>query len=101
MPLICCPCFTVIKKGGKNDSSVYLDLGRLQDASLIPHISVESAKGCTRFCESGVNFVIHDNRHRDGATELGELFYHLLSSSIDGDVWLDVWFSKSWLLHHF
>ena len=74
MPLINCPRFTSIKVGGKNDTSVYLDYGCLRDASPIPHIPVESAKGGTNFCESGVHLVIHDDRLRKGAAEVGELF---------------------------
>ena len=89
--LISCPCFAAIKEGGKNNSSVYLDFGCLWDVSLIPHILVELAKGCTCFCESGVHLVIHDNR--EGAAEVGELFYHLQSLSLDSDVGLDIWFS--------
>ena len=77
MPLISYLRFTTIKEGGKNDNSVYLNFGCLQDASPIPHISVESAKGCTHFCKSGVHLVIHDDR--EGAAEVGELFYHLQS----------------------
>ena len=74
MPLISCPHLTAIKEGGKNNSSLYLDFGCLQDASLIPHILVELAKGCTCFCESGVHLIIHDNRLKEGAAEVGELF---------------------------
>ena len=74
MPLISCPRFIAIKEDGKNDSSVYLDFGYLQDASPIPHIPVELAKGCTHFCEFGVHLVIHDDRLREGAGEVGELF---------------------------
>ena len=98
MLLISCPCFTVIKEGGKNDSSVYLDFGCLRDASLIPYIPVELAKGWTRFCESGVHLVLHDDRLRAGAAEVGELFRHFLSLSLDGDVGLDVWFSIFFVL---
>ena len=74
MPLISCLRFTTIKEGGKNDSTVYLDFGCLRGVSPIPHISVESAKGCSRFCKSGVHLVIHDDRLREGAVEIGELF---------------------------
>ena len=77
LALISRPCFTAIKEGGRNNSSVYLDFGCLQDATLIPHILVELAKGCTCFCESGAHLVIHDDILREGATEVGELFYHL------------------------
>ena len=90
MPLISCPRFTVIKEGGKNDSLVYRGFGCLRDASPIPHIPVKSAKSCTRFCESRVHLFIHDDRLREGAAEVGELFYHLQSLSFDGDVGLDV-----------
>ena len=95
MPLRSSPHFTAIKESGKNDSSVYLDLGGLQDASLIPHIPVESVKGCTCFCESGIHLVIHDNRLREGAAKVSEFFYHLWSLSLNGDVGLDIW-----LVHH-
>ena len=78
---------------GKNDSLVYLDFGCLWNASLIPHIPVGSAKGCTRFCESSFHLTIHDNRLREGAAELGELFYYLQLLSLDGDVGLNIWFS--------
>ena len=91
--------FTATKEGGKNDYSVYLDFGCFRNAFPIPHVPVETAKGCTRFCESGVHFVIHDDRLREGA--MSELFYLLLSLSLDGDVGLDVWFSRRWLVHHF
>ena len=59
-------------------------------ASVIPYIPVELAKGCTCFCESSVHLIIHDNRLRAGAVEVGELFYHLQSLSLDGDVGLDI-----------
>ena len=98
MLLISSQCFTAIKESGKNDSSVYLDFGCLRDASPIPRIPVVLAKGCTRFCESGIHFVIHDNRFGEGAAEVGELFYLL---SLDSDVGLDEWFSRRWLVHHF
>ena len=62
MPLISCPRFTAIKEGGKKNISVYLDFGCPWDASPIPHIPFELAKGCTRFCGSGVHLVIHDDR---------------------------------------
>ena len=78
-----------------------LDFGCFQDASLIPHIPVESTKGFTHFCKSGVHLVIYDNRLRGGATEVGELFYHFQSLSLDGDVGLDVWFSSCGLMHLF
>ena len=100
MLLISSTHFTAIKEGGKNNSSVYLDFGYLQDASLIPHIPVESAKGCTHFCESCFYLVIHDDRLREGAAEVGELFYHLQLLSFDGDVGLDLCFSRHWLVHH-
>ena len=38
------PCFTTVKEGGKNDSSIYLDFCCLWDASPISHIYAESAK---------------------------------------------------------
>ena len=77
MPLISSSRFISIKESGKNDGSVYLDFGCPRDAPPIPHILVESAKCCTRFCEYGILFVIHDKRLRVGAAEVGELFYHL------------------------
>ena len=84
MPLIRSPRFTAIKEGGRNDSSVYLDFGCHRDAFPIPHIPVDSTKGCTRFCESSIHLVIHDNRLREGAARVYELFYHrqLLSDDI-------------------
>ena len=88
-------------KGGKNDSSVYLDFDRLRDASPISYIPVESAKNWTCFCKSGVHFIIDDDRLREGAAEVGEVFYHLQSLSPDGDVGLDVWFFRRWLVDHF
>ena len=84
-----------------NDSSVYPDFGCLRDAFPIPQIPIESAKHWTRFCESDVHFVIHDDRFTEGAAELGELVYHLQSLSLDGDVGLDLWFSRRWLVHLF
>ena len=95
------PCFTAIKEGGKNDSLVYIDFGCLRDSTPILHIPTESAKGCTRFCEYGVHLHIYDDRVREGAAEVGELFYHLQLLTIDGDVGLDVWLSGCWLVHHF
>ena len=86
MLLVSCPCFTAIKKGGKNDSSVYLNFGCLRDASPITHIPVESAKACIHFCESGVHLIIYDDRFREGAAEVGELFYYLQLLSLDGDI---------------
>ena len=100
MLLISCPRFIAIKEGVENDSSVYLDFGCLWDASLIPHIPVELAKGCTCFCESGVYLEIHDDRLREGAAEIGELFYHL-QLSLDSVVGLDILFFRCWLLHYF
>ncbi len=70
-------------------------------ASPIPCIPVKSAKGCTHSCESGVHLIIHDDRLREGAMEVGEFFYHIQSLSLDSDVGLDVWFSRHWLVHHF
>ena len=64
----------------------------------IPHIPVESAKGCTCFCVSGVDLVIHEDRLGEGAAEVGKLFYHLQSLSLDGDVELGVRFSRRWLV---
>ena len=89
MLLISSPYFTAIKEGGKNDNSVYLDFGCLRDASLIPLIPVESAKGCTHLCESGVHLIIHDDRLREGAAKVAELFYNLQSLSFNGDVGLN------------
>ena len=109
MLLISCPRFTAIKEGGKNDSSVYLYFGGLRDASPIPHIPVESPKGCTCFCESGVLLVIYDDRLREVAAEVGELFlpasviipwwwrwaqcmvFQALASASLLSFWADVW----------
>ena len=77
VPLISSLRFTAIKEGGKNDSSVYLDFGCLRDAFTIPHVPAESVKGCTRFSDSDVHLVIHDDGLREGAAGIGELFYHL------------------------
>ena len=44
---------------------------------------------------------ICDDRLREGAAKVGELFYHSQSLSFDGDVGLDVWFSRRSLVHHF
>ena len=67
--------------------------------SPIPHIPVESFKGYTHFYESGVHLVIHDST--EGAAEVGEPFCYLQSLSLNGDVGLDGWFSRRWLVHHF
>ena len=61
MSLISSPRFTAIKEDGKNDSLVYPDCVGLRDATPISYILLESAKGCTRFYESGVHLVIHGN----------------------------------------
>ena len=58
MQLISSLRFTAIKESGKENSSVYFDFGCLADASLIPHIPVESAKGCTFFYEPDVHLVM-------------------------------------------
>ena len=73
------------KGGGNNNSSVYLDFGCLRDVSPIPHIPVESVKGCAHFCES-VHLIIHDNKLIEGTAKVGELFYSLQSLSLDGHV---------------
>ena len=96
MPLRSCPRFKAIKERGKSDSTIYIDFGYLRDTSPIPHIPVESAKGYIHFCESGVHLVIHDDRLRKGAVEVSELFYHFQALFLDGDVGLDVWFSRRW-----
>ena len=89
MVLMSCPCFTAIKESSKNDSLVYFDFGCLRDAYLIPHTLVESAKSCTRFYKSGAHLVIHVDRLREGAAEVGELFYHLqLLSLCDTMSWI-------------
>ena len=41
-----------------------------------------------------------DDRLREGAAEVGEIFYYLQSLFLDGDVGLDIWFSRRWLVHH-
>ena len=67
-----------------------------------PEISpVESAKSCPSFSEFGVHLIIHDNRLREDSAQVGQFFYHLQSLSVDGDVGLDLWFSRCWLVHHF
>ena len=101
MPLISCSRSTAIKEGGNNDSSVYLDFGHFRDASPTLHFPVESTNGCTQFCEFGAHLFIHDDTLRKDAVQLGELFYHLQSLSLDDDVGFDVWFSRGWLVHHF
>ena len=68
---------------------------------LVASFLLSPAKGCTCFCKSGVYFIIHDDRLRVGAAEVGELFYHLQSLSFDGDIRFDIWFSRRRLVHHF
>ena len=100
MQLISCLGFTTMKKGGKNNSSAYLDFDWLWVVSPIPHIP-ESAKGCIQFFEYVVHLVIHGDILREGAAEVGELVNHLQSLLLDGDVGPDVWFSRRCLVHHF
>ena len=41
----------------------------------------------------------HNNRFREGAAKVG--FYQFQLLSLDGDVMLNIWFSRCWLMHHF
>lgn len=61
MPLIDCPCLTAVEKGGEDCRSAYLDLSFGCHFSPIADVFVESAKSGTRFSESGVRLVIHDD----------------------------------------
>ena len=85
-----CPCFIAIKEGGNNNCLVYFDFGCLRNVFPIPHIPVESAKGCSYFHKSGIYLVIHDDRLREGIAGVGQLFYQLQSSLLDGDVEFNV-----------
>ena len=73
MPLVDYPCFTAVEKGGE----VYFDLGFGCDASPIPDLFVESVKSSTRFCESGIQLIVYDDRSREGTAEVGELVHHI------------------------
>ncbi len=54
----------------------------------------------TRFCMSGIHLVIHDDKLREYAAEVSELFYHFQSLSLDRDVGHNVWFTRCWLVYH-
>ena len=53
MALVDRPCFTVTEQCGENNGPVHLYLSLYGDASPVPHVLVESAKGDAGFCESG------------------------------------------------
>ena len=48
-----------------------------------------------------VNLVFTSLPMREGAAKVGELLNHLQSLYLDGDVGLNIWFSRCWLVHHF
>ena len=101
MPLVDCPCFAALEKGGEDCISVYLGLDFGCDASPISDLFVESAKSSTCFSKSGVELIVHDDGSRDGTAEVGELVHHIQCLSIDGDGGLYVWVCQCWLVHDF
>ena len=76
--------------GGDHYRFVDLDLCFRCDASSVPHILVESAKGSTSFGGSGVDFVVHRNSAGECTAKICELLHYVESSSVDGDVGFNV-----------
>ena len=79
---------------------VDIDLCLRGDASSVPHILVESAKGDNSLGESGVDFVVDDNSAGECTAKICELFHYVESLSVDRGVGFNVGLPWSGLVHH-
>ena len=75
MALVDRPYFTAIEQCGENYGPAHLYLGLYGDASLALHVLVESAKGGTGFCESGIHLIIKDNVSGQSTAKIAFCFH--------------------------